>query len=86
MLSLTLLILILSCAIVPLQSGKGPMEALMVMVPEAYRGQPALDDRQEVVDFYQYWEAQQEAWDGPALLVWSDGKKVSHTSTCFCKL
>jgi glutamate synthase (ferredoxin) len=58
------------------QSGKGPMEALMVMVPEAYRGQPALDDRQEVVDFYQYWEAQQEAWDGPALLVWSDGKKV----------
>jgi glutamate synthase (ferredoxin) len=56
------------------------MEALMVMVPEAYRGQPALDDRQEVVDFYQYWEAQQEAWDGPALLVWSDGKKASHIS------
>lgn len=27
-------------------------------------------------DFYRFWEGQQEPWDGPALLVWSDGKKV----------
>lgn len=58
------------------QSGKGPAEALMVMVPEAYRGQPQLDERPAVLDFYKFWEAQQEPWDGPALLVWSDGKKV----------
>lgn len=27
-------------------------------------------------DFYSFWEGHQEAWDGPALLVWSDGKHV----------
>ena len=27
-------------------------------------------------DFYNFWEGHQEAWDGPALLVWSDGKHV----------
>ncbi|CAM9447174.1 unnamed protein product, partial [Discosporangium mesarthrocarpum] len=58
------------------QSGKSPMEALMLMVPEAYASQPALAGRPEVVDFYRFWEGQQEAWDGPALLVWSDGKRV----------
>ena len=30
----------------------------------------------QVADFYRFWEGQQEAWDGPALLVWSDGKHV----------
>lgn len=27
-------------------------------------------------EFYRFWEGHQEAWDGPALLVWSDGKRV----------
>ncbi|CAM9991136.1 unnamed protein product, partial [Scytosiphon promiscuus] len=58
------------------QSTKSPMEALMIMVPEAFRSQPALNHRPEVKDFYQFWEGHQEAWDGPALLVWSDGKRV----------
>lgn len=31
---------------------------------------------QQVKEFYQFWEGHQEAWDGPALLVWSDGKHV----------
>lgn len=30
----------------------------------------------QVVDFYEYYEGLQEGWDGPALLVFSDGKKV----------
>ncbi|CAN0489663.1 unnamed protein product [Laminaria digitata] len=58
------------------RSGKSPTEALMVMVPEAFRSQPALNTRPEVKDFYSFWEGHQEAWDGPALLVWSDGKHV----------
>lgn len=32
--------------------------------------------RSQIRDFYLYWEGLQEAWDGPALLVWSDGKRV----------
>jgi hypothetical protein len=30
----------------------------------------------QVVDFYEYYEGLQEGWDGPALLVFSDGVKV----------
>ena len=61
------------------RSGRSPLEALMIMVPEAYRNQPALAEYPEIVDFYEYYSGLQEAWDGPALLVFSDGKKVGAT-------
>ncbi|MCW5315213.1 glutamate synthase large subunit [Nostoc sp. KVJ3] len=60
-------------------SGRTPLEALMIMVPEAYQNQPSLNDFPEIVDFYEYYSGLQEAWDGPALLVFSDGKKVGAT-------
>ncbi|AUB38564.1 glutamate synthase [Nostoc flagelliforme CCNUN1] len=60
-------------------SGRSPLEALMIMVPEAYQNQPSLADYPEIVDFYEYYSGLQEAWDGPALLVFSDGKKVGAT-------
>ena len=59
-----------------MRSGRSPLEALMIMVPEAYRNQPALSNYPEIVDFYEYYSGLQEAWDGPALLVFSDGKTV----------
>lgn len=31
------------------------MEALMIMVPEAYKNQPDLDSRPEITDFYNYY-------------------------------
>jgi glutamate synthase (ferredoxin) len=59
------------------RSGTDPQEALMALVPEAYRNHPDLvKNYPEVVDFYEYYEGLQEGWDGPALLVFSDGKKV----------
>ncbi|UZQ53588.1 glutamate synthase-related protein [Trichothermofontia sichuanensis B231] len=58
------------------RSGRTPMEALMIMVPEAYRNQPALEDHPEIMAFYEFYSGIQEAWDGPALLVFSDGKVV----------
>ncbi len=58
------------------RSGRSPLEALMLMVPEAYKNQPDLNDHPEIIDFYEYYSAMQEAWDGPALLVFSDGKQV----------
>ncbi|MGB7378485.1 MAG: glutamate synthase large subunit [Rivularia sp. (in: cyanobacteria)] len=61
------------------RSGRSPLEALMIMVPEAYRNQPALSNYPEIVDFYEYYSGLQEAWDGPALLVFSDGKTVGAT-------
>jgi glutamate synthase (ferredoxin) len=61
------------------RSGRSPMEALMMMVPEAYQNQPDLEHHPEIVDFYEYYRGMQEAWDGPALLVFSDGKVVGAT-------
>ncbi|MEO1373467.1 MAG: glutamate synthase central domain-containing protein, partial [Cyanobacteria bacterium J06635_10] len=61
------------------RSGRSPLEALMIMVPEAYKNQPALSNYPEIVDFYEYYSGLQEAWDGPALLVFSDGCTVGAT-------
>nr|AOM64563.1 ferredoxin-dependent glutamate synthase [Riquetophycus sp.] len=58
------------------QSGKSPQEALMILIPEAYNHQPALNKFPEIIDFYEYYANLQEAWDGPALVVFSDGKIV----------
>ena len=58
------------------QAGRSPMAALMMLIPEAYQNQPELADRPEVIDFYEYHRGIQEPWDGPALIVFSDGKTV----------
>ena len=61
------------------RSGRSPMAALMILVPEAYQNQPDLKDYPEIVNFYEYYSGMQESWDGPALLVFSDGKTVGAT-------
>ncbi|MGK7944480.1 MAG: glutamate synthase large subunit, partial [Microcystaceae cyanobacterium] len=48
----------------------------MILVPEAYQNQPELKDKPEITDFYKYYSGIKEPWDGPALLVFSDGKRV----------
>ena len=61
------------------QSGRSPLETVMILVPEAYQNQPDLLNHPEIVDFYEYYSGLQEAWDGPALLAFSDGKIVGAT-------
>jgi glutamate synthase (ferredoxin) len=58
------------------RSGRSPQEALMMMVPEAYNNQPDLAPYPEITDFYEYYSGLQEPWDGPALIVFSDGTQV----------
>lgn len=66
-----------SAAELLLRSGRNPEEALMILVPEAYKNHPTLSVKYpEVIDFYDYYKGQMEAWDGPALLLFSDGKTV----------
>ena len=48
----------------------------MILVPEAYKNQPDLQQYPEITDFYDYYSGLQEPWDGPALLAFSDGKMV----------
>ncbi|KNA18696.1 hypothetical protein SOVF_067910 [Spinacia oleracea] len=66
-----------SAAELLIRSGRTPEEALMILVPEAYKNHPTLMIKYpEAVDFYDYYKGQMETWDGPALLLFSDGKTV----------
>lgn len=59
------------------KSGRPVAETMMLLVPEAYRNHPELEATfPEVTSFYDYFAGMQEAWDGPALLVFTDGKKL----------
>jgi glutamate synthase (ferredoxin) len=49
------------------------------LVPEAFRDQPELENRADIKAFYEYSATLQEAWDGPALLVFADGNYVGAT-------
>ncbi len=61
------------------RSGRSPQEALMIMVPEAYQNQPDMAAYPEITSFYEYYSPIQEPWDGPALLVYSDGHSIGAT-------
>ncbi|MEM6450460.1 MAG: glutamate synthase large subunit [Cyanobacteria bacterium P01_D01_bin.105] len=61
------------------RTGRSPAQALTMMVPEAYKNQPELDKYPEIVDYYEYYSSIQEPWDGPALVVFCDGKQVGAT-------
>ena len=50
--------------------------ALMAMVPTAYQNNPDLKNNPEITNFYKFHGGLLEAWDGPALLVFSDGKSI----------
>jgi glutamate synthase (ferredoxin) len=56
------------------RSGRSPLEALMLTMPEAFEGRDDLDGR--VAAFYDYYAGVQEAWDGPAMVAFSDGRVV----------
>jgi glutamate synthase (ferredoxin) len=62
-----------------ISSGMTPEEALMILIPEAYKNQPALEDSSPITSFYEYYSHLQEPWDGPALVVFTDGKRVGAT-------
>ena len=62
-----------------IRSGKPITDSLLKLVPEAFRDQPELEHRDDIKAFYEYSASLQEAWDGPALLVFADGNFVGAT-------
>ncbi len=62
-----------------IESGYSTQQAMMVLIPEAYRNQPELQNHPEVVDFYEFFGGLQEPWDGPAMVVFCDGKTIGAT-------
>ena len=54
--------------------GRDVRHAAAMLVPEAWEGNPELDE--DVRDFYRYHACLVEPWDGPAGLVFTDGRVV----------
>jgi glutamate synthase domain-containing protein 2/glutamate synthase domain-containing protein 1/glutamate synthase domain-containing protein 3 len=57
-----------------LQTGRSLPHALRMLVPEAWQGDEAMSDARK--DFYDYHASLVEPWDGPALVVGTDGARV----------
>ncbi|MXN92234.1 glutamate synthase large subunit [Flavobacterium sp. Sd200] len=58
-------------------SGRSLPHVLMMLVPEAWDGNEALDSVQKA--FYEYHSCLMEPWDGPAAICFSDGKTIGAT-------
>src|SRR5437764_14256821 len=56
------------------RSGRDPVHALMMLVPEAHEG--AVEMPPALRGFYEFHECVVEPWDGPAALAFSDGVMV----------
>jgi glutamate synthase (NADPH/NADH) large chain len=58
-------------------SGYPLAHAVMMMIPEAWENHELMDERRRA--FYEYHAAMLEPWDGPAAMVFTDGKQVGAT-------
>ena len=59
------------------QGGYSLAHAMMMMVPEAWAGNPLMDEERRA--FYEYNAALMEPWDGPAALAFTDGRQIGAT-------
>ena len=58
-------------------SGYSMAHAMMMLIPEAWAGNPQMDaDRRA---FYEYHAALMEPWDGPAAMAFTDGRQIGAT-------
>jgi len=57
--------------------GRDLLHTAMMMIPEAYRATPDMDD--DVRAFYEYHACLQEPWDGPAAVSFTDGRVIGAT-------
>nr|WP_294840770.1 glutamate synthase large subunit [uncultured Methylotenera sp.] len=51
--------------------------AMMMLIPEAWSGNPLMDEERRA--FYEYHAALMEPWDGPAAVAFTDGRMVGAT-------
>ena len=51
--------------------------AMMMMIPEAWAGNPLMDEERRA--FYEYHAALMEPWDGPAAVCFTDGRQIGAT-------
>ena len=58
-------------------SGRPLAHVMMMLIPEAWQDNPMMD--KELKAFYKYHSALMEPWDGPAALVFTNGKEIGAT-------
>ncbi|MGK2898827.1 MAG: glutamate synthase central domain-containing protein, partial [Burkholderiaceae bacterium] len=58
-------------------SGYSLAHAVMMMIPEAWEQHTAMDPRRRA--FYEYHASMMEPWDGPAAMVFTDGRQIGAT-------
>jgi glutamate synthase (NADPH) large chain len=58
-------------------SGYSLAHAAMMMIPEAWEQHTLMDERRRA--FYEYHGAMMEPWDGPAAMVFTDGRQIGAT-------
>jgi glutamate synthase (NADPH/NADH) large chain len=51
--------------------------AMMMMIPEAWAGNPLMDENRRA--FYEYHAALMEPWDGPAAIAFTNGRQIGAT-------
>ncbi len=59
------------------RGGYSLAHAVMMLVPEAWAGNPLMDEERRA--FYEYHAAIMEPWDGPAAIAFSDGRQIGAT-------
>uniref|UniRef100_E0XSZ0 Glutamate synthase [NADPH] large chain n=1 Tax=uncultured alpha proteobacterium HF0130_06E21 TaxID=710808 RepID=E0XSZ0_9PROT len=59
------------------QGGYSLPHAMMMMIPEAWAGNPLMDETLRA--FYEYNAALMEPWDGPAAIAFTDGRVIGAT-------
>jgi len=60
-----------------LMGGRSLQEAVMMMVPEAWQNDSSMSEEKRA--FYEYQSALMEPWDGPASIVFTDGRYIGAT-------
>jgi glutamate synthase (NADPH/NADH) large chain len=59
------------------QGGYSLAHAMMMMIPEAWAGNPLMDAERK--SFYEYHASMMEPWDGPAAVCFTDGRQIGAT-------
>jgi len=59
------------------QGGYSLAHAMMMMIPEAWAGNPLMDEDRRA--FYEYNAALMEPWDGPAAIAFTNGRQIGAT-------
>jgi len=60
-----------------LAGGYSLAHAVMMLIPEAWAGNPLMDPKRRA--FYEYHAALMEPWDGPAAVAFTDGRQIGAT-------